>query len=53
MTVWCYELFGSAAGIRSSGTALRLLNCDGAIDQVNFGKRFPQRRAAMQAPLRS
>ena len=46
-------LFGSAAGIRSSGTALRLLYREGAIDPVNFGKRFPQGRAALQAPSRS
>jgi hypothetical protein len=37
----CFELSGSAAGIRSSGTASRLLNREGAIDPVNFGKRFP------------
>jgi hypothetical protein len=31
----CFELFGSAGGIRSDGTALRLLNRDSAIDPVN------------------
>src|SRR5258708_34524983 len=34
-----FELFGSAAGIRSDGTALRLFNRDGAIDPVNLGNR--------------
>jgi hypothetical protein len=39
----CFELFGSAAGIRSDGTALRLLNRDGTIHPVNFGNRSRKR----------
>src|SRR4029077_2818629 len=35
--VLCLVLFGSAASIRSDGTALRSLNRDDAIDPVNFG----------------
>src|SRR5260370_9275275 len=38
----CFELLG-AAGVRSSGTALRLLNGDGTIDPVNFGNRSRKR----------
>src|SRR6266851_4479130 len=37
------ELFGSTAGVRSDGTALRLFNCDAAIDPVDFGYRSRQR----------
>ena len=39
----CFELFGCAADIRSDGTALGLLNRDGAIDPVNFGNRSGER----------
>jgi hypothetical protein len=38
----CFELFGGAAAaggnlVRSDGAALRPLNCDDAVDPVNFG----------------
>jgi hypothetical protein len=41
--VLCFELFGRTTGVCSDGTALRLSNCDAAIDPVNFGHRSRKR----------
>jgi hypothetical protein len=45
-------LLRSAAGIRSDGAALYLLNRDGAIDPVNFGNRSRSHRSTSEIEAR-